>query len=134
MKKEVIVCPVHLGQVALRDIPLHIAASATDPLQQDVGGRLQVDDQIRLRDLLLQDRIELLVDHQLIVAQAQIGEDLVLGEDVVAQHDLVEQVRLRQPLVLPESAEEEEQLALEGRARAILVLFKIIPLCFRTPS
>src|SRR5262249_19162700 len=48
-------------------------------------------------------------------------EDLVLGEDVIADERLLEQPPLRQLLLLAEAAQQEEELALERGARAVLV-------------
>src|SRR5205085_11247458 len=49
------------------------------------------------------------------------GEDPVLGEEVVADRHLVEEILLEQLLLLPEAAEQEEELGLEGELVAVLV-------------
>src|SRR5690242_14185180 len=46
---------------------------------------------------------------------------MVLGEEIVADRHLREEVLLEQLLLLPEAAEQEEELRLEGELVAVLV-------------
>ena len=121
MKEEVIIGPVELGHVGVRDLALVVPLAAPDPLHEDLVARLEVDDQIGVRHLLLQHAVELLVQHELGIGEIQVGENLVLRKDVIAEGRLPEKVPLGQLLLLAEAVQEEEELALESRAGPVLV-------------
>ena len=60
-----------------------IGAAAAQPAEQDVGRRLQVDDEVGRRHVARQQIVEPLIDEQLVVVEIEIREDLVLVEQVV---------------------------------------------------
>ena len=88
---------------------------------QQVGRRLQIDDQIGRRDVGRQQLVQPLIDEQLVVVEIQLREDLVLVEEVVADRELAEQIRLTHRLLLAVAIEEIEELSLERRARPFRV-------------
>src|SRR5581483_6297785 len=89
--------------------------------QEHVGRRLEVENQIRRRDVAREQLVEALVDEQLVVVEIQEREDLVLVEDVVANRRLREEVRLAQRRELPVSVEQIEELGLKGGTGAVRV-------------
>src|SRR5262245_2074952 len=108
-----------VGLVQLADVvgagsqPIGIVAAAiAQPSDEQVGGSLQVDDQIRCGDVLSQQVEEALVDEQLVVIEVQIRKDLVLVEQVIADCGLREQIGLLQRELLPVTTEQVEQLRL----------------------
>ena len=119
--EEMVVGVDQLGQILLGELPLEGALPAADPCHAggDVGG--EVDDQIGARHLRLERRVELLVEHQLVVGERQVGEDPVLLEAVVGHQELLEELALHRLLLLLEPLEDEVELGLEGRARTVLV-------------
>ena len=96
-----------------------VGAFAVDAAQQDVGRRLQVDDEIRRRDVVREQLVQALVDEQLVVVEIQIREDLVLIEEVVADSHLAEEIGLAERDLLAMAVEQVEELCLQGRAGAI---------------
>src|SRR5437773_631017 len=83
VKEEIVVSAIQFRDVALRDSNLVVPASPAYSFQQHLVRGLQIDNQIGPRDILLQKRIELLINHQLGIVQVQVGENLVLGKDVI---------------------------------------------------
>jgi hypothetical protein len=96
-----------------------IGVAGAEPLDEQLGRRLQVDDQVWERHVARQQLVEPLVDEQVVVVEIQVGVDAVLLEQVVADRRLAEEVRLPQRLLLPVAVEQEEQLRLEGGARLV---------------
>src|SRR6185437_11638777 len=85
---------------------------------QQVGRRLQIDDEIRRRHVLREQVVQLLIDEQLVVVEIQVRVDLVALEQVIAHRHLAEKIRLPQLCLLTMAREREEELGLERRARA----------------
>src|SRR5690606_19313217 len=96
-------------------------AASGDALDQRVGLRLQVDDQVGRRRLRAKALEDLLVQPQLVVVERQAGEQRVLVEQEVADHRLREQVLLRQVAQLVDPLEQEEQLGRQRVAPAVRV-------------
>ena len=65
-----------------------------NPPQEDVGRRLEIDDEIGRRDVAREKVVEALVDEEFVVVEIQVREDLVLVEHVVRDGDLTEEIRL----------------------------------------
>src|SRR5262249_48430137 len=90
MKKEVIVGLVELTQVRVaerRELRIGSLAFA-GATAENVGRRLQVQHEIRLRDVLGEQLVQTLIDEELVVVQVQIGVNLVSIEQVVADGEL----------------------------------------------
>ena len=78
--------------------------------------RLQVNDQLRLRHLLLQQVVQPVVDHQLGVVERQVREDLALGEGVVGEDQLGEEVALRRPSAAGRNRERRKKSSVRNAA------------------
>src|SRR5262249_27367734 len=97
VKKEVVVRLVQLSQVlvvGLQGDGFGIAAAAVYAPQQDIGRRLQVDDEVRRGDITCEEIVQTLVDEQLVIVEVQVREDLVLVEDVIADRRLRKEIGL----------------------------------------
>ena len=122
MKEEVVVRLVQLAQilvVGLQRDGLGVGAPAVDAAQQDVGRRLQVDDEIGRRDVGREQIVQALIDEELVVVEIQIREDLVLVEEVVADRDLAEEIGLTQRDLLAMAVEQIEELRLQRGAGTV---------------
>ena len=93
------------------------AGPLAQPAAQHVGRGLQVDDEIRRRQVRAQQLVEPLIDEQLVVVEVQVGVDLVALEEVVADRQLAEEIALAQRRLLPVARQREEELRLEPGAR-----------------
>jgi len=122
VKEEVLVRLVQLPQVlrvrAERGV-LRRALPLARTTEHDVGGGLEIDHQIRRRDVAGEQLVEPLVDEQLVVVEVQVRVDLVFLEQVVRDRTLREQIGLPQADLLPVPVEQEEELRLQGRTRPI---------------
>ena len=92
-----------------------------DALQEDIGTRLQVDDEVRRREIPLQKRRDLVVDMKLPIAQVDIRENPVLLKHIVAHDSFVKEIGLRSLLQLLVPIHEKEHLGLEGVPPGIFV-------------
>ena len=110
-----------LAHVLLRDRPLGLHLPLADPAHAggDVGGEEQ--HQIGLRHLRLEQQVELLEQHELVVGEVDVGEDAVLLEGVVGEHQPREELGLDQVALLLEALEQEVELGLERGARDVAV-------------
>ena len=61
---------------------------AANTANQNLGRRLQVDDEIGLAHVAREQLVEPLVDEELVVVEVQVRVDAVLFENVVADGDL----------------------------------------------
>jgi predicted amino acid-binding ACT domain protein len=65
------------------DLLLVGMASHLDPLKEDLGFGLQVDDEVGGRDLSVKELVDLLVKRQFMVVEIDRSKDAVLGEEIV---------------------------------------------------
>src|SRR5947199_10780183 len=108
-------------QVLRRDGALEVPVALAEPAQQHLRPRLEIDDEVRPREPLIEHLEDLLVELELVRAQRDRGEDAVLGEEVVRDDALREELELAE-LPLPAIAlEQEEELGLEGMPLRVLV-------------
>ena len=96
-----------------------VGASAVHTAQQDVGRRLQIDDQIRRRHVVDEQIVQTLIDKELVVVEIQVRKDLVLVEQIIADRDLTEEIGLAKRHLLAMAIEEVEQLRLQRGAGTI---------------
>ena len=87
--------------------------SLPQPLAHDLDRCLQVDHQVRRRDVRRDQLIEPLIDEQLVVVEVHVGVDLVAIEEIVRDQQLAEEIGLPQAPLLPVAREGEEQLRLK---------------------
>src|SRR5438132_3147276 len=108
-------------QVLRGDAALEVPVALAEPAQQHLRPRLEIDDEVRPREPLIEHLEDLLVELELVRAQRERGEDAVLGEEVVRDDALREELELAE-LALPAVAlEQEEELGLEGMPLRVLV-------------
>src|SRR5437870_6529176 len=100
---------------------LEVPVALAEPAQQHLRPRLEIDDEVRPREPLIEHLEDLLVELELVRPERDRGEDAVLGEEVVGDDALREELQLAE-LALPAIAlEEEEELGLEGMSLRVLV-------------
>src|SRR5689334_7422601 len=120
MEEEVLVCLVQFTKVigiGIEGFVLWILGPAAKPLDENVSRRLQIDHEIRSRNVLGQQIVEPLVDEQLVVVEIQIRKDFVLVEQVVTHRCLRKEVSLLQADELTMAIEQIKELRLQRRAR-----------------
>ena len=113
MAEEVVVGLVQLAQVVVIDAhrALGIAARALlQALLEHVGGRLQIDDDVRRRHILRQQLVEPLIDEQLVVVEVEKGVDAIAIEEVVRDRRLREEVALADRRLLSVARDKSEPL------------------------
>jgi len=103
-KSRIAIGGVERIEIILIHVLFESAAAPPDPLQQDRGSGLEIDDQIGFQDPLLQDGGQLIVEDQLVIAQIQVCENPILGEQVVGKEDGTEHIMLKEVLLLPIAA------------------------------
>src|SRR3989441_13047991 len=108
-------------QVLRGDAALEVPVALAEPAQQHLRPGLEIDDEVRPREPLIEHLEDLLVELELVRPERDCGEDAVLGEEVVGDDALREELQLAE-LALPAIAlEEEEELGLEGMSLRVLV-------------
>src|SRR5260221_1229764 len=100
---------------------LRILLPRAQAFHQHVGRGLEIDDEVRRRDILCEQVIQPLINEELVVVQVQVGVDAVFFKNVVANRDLREQVGLPTVHQLAMAVEQVEQLGLQRGAGAIRV-------------
>src|SRR5262249_41868969 len=108
-------------QVLRGDAALEVPVALADAADEDVGPRLEVDDQVRPGHLGVEELENLPVERELVRSEGDPGEDAVLGEEVVGHGASRTDALRRQLLLLAVALEREEQLGLEGMALGVLV-------------
>src|SRR5438067_6188679 len=108
-------------QVLRGDAALEVPVALAEPAQQHLRPGLEIDDEVRPGEPLIEHLEDLLVELELVRPERDRGEDAVLGEEVVGDDALREELQLTE-LALPAIAlEEEEELGLEGMSLRVLV-------------
>src|SRR5690349_12838635 len=80
VKEKVLIGLVQLAKVVGRRKQrgaLRILLTVIQAFEQDVGGRLQIDDQVGRGNVRRQQVIESLIDEQFVIVEVQVREDLV---------------------------------------------------------
>src|SRR5881397_1721629 len=108
-------------QVLRGDAALEIPVALAEPAQQHLGAGLEIDDQVRPREPLIEHLEDPLVELELVRAERDRGEDTVLGEEVVGDDALREELELTELTLLAIALEQEEELSLEGMPARFLV-------------
>src|SRR5438132_1561515 len=108
-------------QVLRGDTALEIPVALAEPAQQHLRAGLEIDDQVRPREPLIEHLEDPLVELELVRAECDRGEDAVLGEEVVGDDALREELELAELTLLAIALEEEEELSLEGMPARVLV-------------
>src|SRR5436309_5053816 len=108
-------------QVLRGDAALEVPVALAEPAQQHLRSSLEVDDEVRPREPLIEQLEDLLVEVELLRVEGDAGEDAVLGEQVVRKHALGEEVALAEVQLLAVALEEEEELRLERVLAGVLV-------------
>src|SRR3989441_9954811 len=108
-------------QVLRGDGAFEVPVALAEPAQQHLRPRLEIDDEVRPREPLIEHLEDLLVELELVRPERDRGEDAVLGEEVVGDDALREELQLAE-LALPAIAlAQEEELGLEGMPLRVLV-------------
>src|SRR6185503_10765265 len=124
VKEEMVICLVQLAQVVivwLKGDRIGVHSTAVHSTEQNIGRGLQIDDEIRRRDVAGEQLVEVLIDEQLVIVEVEVGEDLVLVEDVIADRRLAEKIRLPERRLLPMAIQQIEELRLQRRAGTVRV-------------
>src|SRR5881397_971627 len=108
-------------QVLRGDAALEIPVALAEPAQQHLGAGLEIDDEVRPREPLIEHLEDLLVELELVRAERDRGEDAVLGEEIVGDDALREELELAELALLAIALEQEEELGLEGMPLRFLV-------------
>src|SRR5437870_348387 len=77
------------------------------------GAGIEVDDEVRPRELPVEKLVDLLVQTELIGVEVEVREDDVPGEQVVGDGPLREEIELPERALLAVALEQEEELGLE---------------------
>src|SRR4051812_19844882 len=118
VKEEVVVGLVQLTHVLVVEGG-RVAGGARallEPAAEHVGRRLEVDHEIRRRDVVREQLVEPLIDEQLVVIEVEIRVNLVALEQVIADGGVREEVALPEQRLLAVAGERVEELCLERRA------------------
>jgi hypothetical protein len=83
-------------------------------MKQYFGFGLQEDNQIRRRDLSIEEVKDLFVKGNLMVVQIDGGEYPVFVKEVITEGDLVEEIELGDFLLLLKTIQQKEDLGLKG--------------------
>src|SRR5262249_26998552 len=110
-------------QVLRGDAAFEVTITLADPAHQDVGPRLEVDDQVRPGNLCVEELEDLAVERQLVPAEGDAGEDAVLGEEIVRRRSARGHAPRAELELLPVALEGEEELCLQGMSLGIAVEF-----------
>src|SRR5262249_40733384 len=102
---------------------LEVTVPLAEPAEQDVWPGLEIDDEIRPREPLVEQLEDLPVELVLVGVEGDGREDRVLGEEVVRDGAVREEVHLAELALLAVALEQEEELGLEGMSFGILVEF-----------
>src|SRR3989339_536543 len=121
VEKVFVISIAQSAQVVKGDVSFVGDPPLADPGQQDLGARLEVDDQVRLGKRRHEKLVDRFVEGDLVVLEVDQGEDLVLGQDVVAHQAALEEVPLGQLPLLPVARQEEEELGLESELAGVFV-------------
>jgi cyclophilin family peptidyl-prolyl cis-trans isomerase/HEAT repeat protein len=119
-----LVCLVQFFQiprVRVERIAFKIARTVAKAADEYVGRGLEVNHEVRRRDVLREEVVESLVDEELVIVEIEIREDLVLVEQVIADGGLREEVALLHGHLLPMAVEQVEELGLERSTGASAV-------------
>src|SRR4029450_9224092 len=111
-------------QVLRGDAAFEVTISLADPAHQDVGPRLEVDDQIGPGNLRVEELEYLAVEGELVVAEGDAGEDAVLGEEIVRDRSARSHAPRAAPELVPGALEGEEKLGLQRMSLGIAVEFR----------
>src|SRR5262249_7475261 len=120
-KEVVVVGLCHALEVRERDRPLPIAISAADPIEQDLRTGLEVNDEIGQRDAGIEQRVDAIVERELLFVEREVREDSILRKDVVADRRLPEEILLLQLELLLIAREQEEHLRLKREATLVAI-------------
>jgi len=74
---------------------------------------LEVDDEVRLGEAVIEERINLMIERKLVLGQVDRGKNPVLVKDVVGDRSLLKQVRLQKSLLLPIARKEKKKSGFE---------------------
>src|SRR5581483_12303941 len=108
-------------QVLRADAALEVAITLAEPTEQHLGSSLEVDDEVRPGEPLIEHLKDLLVEVVLVGPEGERGEDAVLGEEVVGDGALREEVELAELVLLAVALEQEEELSLKRMSPRFLV-------------
>lgn len=95
------------------------AATLGDPIEEDRGGSVEIDDQIGGRDVAFEDRIDLVEEIHLVSAEVQAGEDPALSEEIIADRVRGEEFFLVELDLLAVARQKKEEFGLKGVAVAV---------------
>src|SRR2546428_7549356 len=108
-------------QVLRGDAALEVAVTLAEPAQQHLRPGLEIDDEVRPREPLIEHLEDLLVEVEFVHPERDCGEDAVLGEEIVGDDALYEELELAELALLPVALQQEEELGLEGISLWLLV-------------
>src|SRR5262249_16316264 len=110
-----------LPQILRTDAAFIVPIALAEAAQQHLRPGLEVDDEVRPREPLVQETEDLLIEVVFVGPERDAGEDGVLGEEVVRDGALCEEVELPQLALLAIALEQEEKLGLKRMLVGILV-------------
>src|SRR5438128_4660497 len=109
------------AQVLQRDATLVVPVALPEATQEHLRSGLEVDDEVRPRELPVEKLVDLLVQTELIGIEVELREDDVPREQVVGDGPLREEIELPERALLAVALEQEEELSLERIFPRILV-------------
>src|SRR5205823_14585906 len=121
MVEEVPKCLREPAEILRRDGALVVPLAFPEVPLQHLRSGLEVDDEVRPRELPVEELVDLLVQAELIRVERDLREDGIPGEHVVRHRPLREQVELLDRVLLAVALEQEEQLGLERMLLRVLV-------------
>jgi len=119
-------------EVVLGDTALVGPCAFLDASAEDVGTRLEVDDEVWTRNLRIEEREELPVQAQLGLVERNTCEDAILGEQIIADDAPVLQIAGRELALLAIAPEQKLELHVEGVAAWVVIkrTKKSVVVCF----
>src|SRR5688572_5980344 len=121
MEEELVERGGELLEIARAQVRLGLASALANAIEEHFGARLEVDDEVRLRQLRVEQRVDAVVEAELLLVERDRREDAVLREQVIRDDARVEEVALLQPHLLLVTREQIEELSLECVRALVLV-------------
>ena len=121
MEEVVVVGLIQAVDVFTVHVLFIVPTTLSNIRHETIGGRLQIDNQVRDRRSWLHDSEHGFIQAQFVAFEVDTSKDPVLVERVVGHNKIVEEVPSAQTLLLPETTGQETELCLEGPTRPVLV-------------
>src|SRR3954454_1572507 len=121
MKEEVFICFSHFFQVLFADCFFRSCVLLFQTLLQHFWRGLQIDDQVRRRELFPEMVVVPVVGIEFLIVEIQAGKDLIFFEDEIRDDHFLRPAPQIKGLQLLKSANQERELRLKCSSRRTLI-------------